>query len=269
MWNTLVLWKQFESIQRLAVVPPESYFLSLDMKLLIFPINSCSCYHPLILISTWYTMWQLLLQPDVIFSLKWPEFSKPSLLFAFLSPRSDLSTVFESLLSNQTKIQAPLSPHINPSLVSHLQLCLIQGLFSVSISHRLCCCISNASQRFTESKRNSAFHFILLPVNLSLNFFLPWVDLILPQRCGCSPFCFDLFQLLSSVFNLPSLLHPFTSLHFAPLMPGLMQEDWAWLCSSQPWFSSPEVSHLRTSSDFSFVFFLHPRCFMQLRHFPG
>lgn len=142
------------------------------MILLILPINNCFCYHPLILISPWCTLWQLLLQPDVIFPPKWAAFSKSFLCFAFLSPCSDLSTVFESLLSNQTKIQAPLSPHINPSLVSHLQLCLFQGLLSVSISPRLCCCISNASQRLAikraESKRNSAFHFILLPVNLSL-----------------------------------------------------------------------------------------------------
>lgn len=146
----------------------------------------------------------------------WAAFSKPSLHFAFLSPRSDLSTVFESLLSNQTKIQAPLSPHINPSLVSHLQLFLLPGLLLVSISHRLCCCISSASRRlavkWADSKRNSAFYFILLPVNLSLISFLLWVDLILPQRCCCSPFCFDSFQLLSSFCNLPSLLHSLTLL---------------------------------------------------------
>lgn len=270
MGNTLDFQKGFGGLRRLSVVPPESYFLSLYMKLLILPVNKCFCYHSGILICPWYAMWQLLLQPDVIFPLKWAAFSKPSLHFAFLSPCSDLSAVFESRLSNQTKIRAPHSPHINPSLVSHLQLCLIQGLLSVSILHGPCCCISNASQRLAINRAERKWNcFSRSPPRRHPfpHFFLPWVDLILPQRCCCPPLCFDSF--LASPFNPPSLLHPSTSPHFAPLMPGLVQEDRAWLCSSQPWLSSPPVSHLQTSSDFTFVFFLRPRCFMQLNHFAG
>lgn len=160
MWNILDFQKWFEGLQQLSVVPPELYFLSLYIKLLILLINNCFCYHLLSLISSWYTMWQLLLQPDVIFPL--------SCVFQTSTlPSSHPVLIFQPSLShycNQTKIQAPLSPHINPSLVSYLQLCcLIQGLFSVSISHRLCCCISSASQRLAinELKVNVTLLFTL------------------------------------------------------------------------------------------------------------
>lgn len=217
VWLLEVVWRPST-----VVWSPTSVVFSLYMKLLILPINNCFCYHPLIFISPWYTMWQLPLQPDVIFPLKWAAFSKPFFYFAFLSPCSDLSTVLESLLSNQTKIQAPLSPHINPSLVCYLQLCLIRGLLSVSISHRLCCCISNASQRLAV---NVTLLFTLSSSrSTSPSFVFLWVELILPLKCCRFPLCFDSFQLLSSPLNLPSLLHPFTSPHFAPLLPGFGAE---------------------------------------------
>lgn len=130
VWLLKVVWRPST-----VVCSPTRVVFSLYIKLLILPINNCFCYHPLIFISPWCTMWQLLLQPDVIFPLKWAAFSKPFFYFAFHSPCSDLSAVFESLLSNQTKIQAPLSPHINPSLVCHLQLI---ALFEVSFLFPSC-----------------------------------------------------------------------------------------------------------------------------------
>lgn len=235
------------------------------MKLRILPINNCFCYHPLIFISPWYAIWQLLLQPDVTFPLKWAAFSKPFFYFAFLSPCSDLSAVFESLLSNQTKIQAPLSPHINPSLVCLLQLCLIRGLLSVSISQRRCCCVSNASQRLAV---NVTLLFTLSSSTVPSFVFL-WVELILPQKCRRFPLCFDSSQLLSSLLDLPSLLHPFTSPHFAPLLPGSGAEGLGLVVPASLDFHHHRFSRLQTSPDFTFCFLLHPRCFMQLSHFPG
>lgn len=229
------------------------------MKLLILPINNCFCYHSLIFISPWYAIWQLLLQPDVTFLLKWAAFSKPFFYFAFLSPCSDLSAVFESLLSNQTKIQAPLSPHINPSLVCLLQLCLIRGLLSVSISHKRCCCVSNASLEVS-SKRNSAFHFILLPINRSLVCFsMGRIDFAAEMPSFPSLFWLVSTFVLSSwpplsppSFHIPSLCSPVA---------------WFWCgrtgsgCSSQPWFSSPPVFTPPNLPWFYFLFSFTPSLF--------